>query len=1003
MKRILLFCLYISTVLILSAQQNQPTNFAGNEALFRQGKELFAARNFGGAFKQLEKLKHNIASNDSRLEEIEYLIAASAFETEHLECKELLDAFLKKHPYSKNIHRVKFLLGTISFIRNKHKEAIHEFQSNNPSALSADEQQDYDYRLAYSLLATDSLAAARAIFIELNHNSPKYGDAATYYMAWFNYKDQALDKAADGFESVRKNPEFSENANFYLTQIHFIRKNYEAVMQMGESLFPKMKNNLHKAELARILGESFNQKEETSKAIEYLTYYAENDKSPLPGAMYQLGTSWFIKQNWTNAIQYLKFATANNDELSQSAYYYLGCSYLKTNDKKNARLAFEIASTSDFNLKTKELSLYNYAMLIYETAYTGFNEAVTIFEQFLNTFPKSNYADKVSNSLTEVYMTSKNYAATLASIEKIRYPNSRIVGAKQRILFEIGTQELINGNSEKAKESFEKAIELGDREGDTFAESHYWRGEIAFREGKFNEATGYFQSYISNSAGANKEVLTLAHYNLGYSLFKQQQLLKSQNSFEKALSINCKKNPAMTADVLNRIGDCRYFLKDYSVAQNYYARAAQTSEVSADYSLYQQAQILSLQKQYNAEIKLLDKICSDFPNSDYQDDALFEKGHTYQNLEKHDLAIDAFKQLIDTFPKSSLVKSAAVQLGTLYLRQSNVEKSIEWYKFAISNYPESDESTVANEDLKRIYKDQNRIGEYVQYLKTLDGKVQFTVSEQDSLIYLGAEKSYMKGQKSVAERGFIDYLKEFPNGVFVVSANYYLAMINIEMKKEAAAAGYLNAILSRPDNKFTETALTYLADFDFSKGKYDSALEKLFLLEKRTESSKNRIDIWGKIALCYYDLQKWNETIEICSRIIDETKSSVEQKSEARYYRAKSSIQLQKTDNLASDLTQLSSETKTQKGAEAKFLLAEYYFNAENSKKSESEIFDYIEKGTPHQHWLARSFILLTDIYLKNGDTFQAKQYLISLKNNYKEKDEVIEKMIEDRLPKVQQ
>ncbi|MFZ4455655.1 MAG: tetratricopeptide repeat protein [Bacteroidales bacterium] len=1002
MLRKLLFSLFVLSSSILSAQQIQPSDFAGNDALFRQGKELFAAGNFGGCISQLDKLKQTIDANNPKSEEIDYMIAASAFETENIECKEILQSFLNKYPFSNKVDRVKFLLGTIAFIRNQHAEAIRQFRSTDQTTLSSDEQQDYIYRLAYSLMAVDSVNSAQPMFIELTHSSPKYSDAATYYTAWYNYKDEVFDKAADGFESIRRNPEFSENANFYLTQIQFIRKQYDGVIQSGEAIFPKLKNKQHKAELARILGESFNQKEETTKAIEFLTYYAENDNSPLPGAMYQLGTSWFIKQDYAKAIQYLKFATAKNDELGQSAYYYLGCSYLKVNDKKNARLAFEIASTADFNLKTKELSLYNYAMLIFETAYTGFNEAVTIFEQFLNSFPKSNYADKVSSSLTEVYMTSKDYQTTLASIEKIKYPNSRILGAKQRILFEIGTQELINGNNTKAKESLEHAIALGDREGETYAESHYWCGEIAFRKGRFDESTSYFQSYINNTAGNNKEMLTLAYYNLGYSFFKNQLLQKAQNAFEKALGVNCKKNPAMTADLLNRIGDCRYFLKDYNVAQNYYARAAQASDISADYSLFQQAQILSLQKQYNAEIKLLDKIGADFPNSDYQDDALFEKGHTYQNMEKRELAIEAFSQLIETFPKSSLAKASAVQLGVLYLGQSNVEKSIEWYKYAISNYPESDESTVANEDLKRIYKDQNRIGEYVQYIKTLDGKVQFTASEQDSLVYLGAEKSYMKGQKAVAERSFIDYLKEFPNGVFSPSANYYLAMINIDQKKDEVASGYLDAILARPENKYTETALSYSADIAFAKGKFDKALEQYGALEKKTESSKTRLQIWSKLALCNFQLQKFNESVDLCSRIIDEPKSSVEQKSDARYYRAKSTIQLQKTDNLASDLTLLSAETRTQIGAEAKFLLADYYFKTDNLKKAESEIFDYIEKGTPHQHWLARSFILLTDIYLKNGDNFQAKQYLISLKNNYKEKDEEIEKMIEERMPKVQ-
>jgi len=41
--------------------------------------------------------------------------------------------------------------------------------------------------------------------------------------------------------------------------------------------------------------------------------------------------------------------------------------------------------------------------------------------------------------------------------------------------------------------------------------------------------------------------------------------------------------------------------------------------------------------------------------------------------------------------------------------------------------------------------------------------------------------------------------------------------------------------------------------------------------------------------------------------------------------------------------------------------------------------------------------VLLADIYVKKGDDFQAKQYLLSLRKNYLNHDE-IENLIEERL-----
>ena len=64
-------------------------------------------------------------------------------------------------------------------------------------------------------------------------------------------------------------------------------------------------------------------------------------------------------------------------------------------------------------------------------------------------------------------------------------------------------------------------------------------------------------------------------------------------------------------------------------------------------------------------------------------------------------------------------------------------------------------------------------------------------------------------------------------------------------------------------------------------------------------------------------------------------------------------------------------------------------------------MFEYIEVSTPHAYWLARSFVLLSDVYMKLGRNLDAKQYLLSLQQNYQANDD-IEQMIESRLKKLE-
>jgi quinolinate synthetase A subunit len=66
----------------------------------------------------------------------------------------------------------------------------------------------------------------------------------------------------------------------------------------------------------------------------------------------------------------------------------------------------------------------------------------------------------------------------------------------------------------------------------------------------------------------------------------------------------------------------------------------------------------------------------------------------------------------------------------------------------------------------------------------------------------------------------------------------------------------------------------------------------------------------------------------------------------------------------------------------------------------EKEVLKFIEASTPHGYWLARGFILLADTYMKQGKSMEAKQYLLSLQNNY-DGDDDIAGMIAERLEKL--
>ena len=65
------------------------------------------------------------------------------------------------------------------------------------------------------------------------------------------------------------------------------------------------------------------------------------------------------------------------------------------------------------------------------------------------------------------------------------------------------------------------------------------------------------------------------------------------------------------------------------------------------------------------------------------------------------------------------------------------------------------------------------------------------------------------------------------------------------------------------------------------------------------------------------------------------------------------------------DLKILAKDTRNIYGAEAKYKVAQIYFDAGQTGQAEKEVLDYIEVSTPHTYWLARSFVLLSDVFCK--------------------------------------
>lgn len=980
--------------LVVSAQQTEP--LTDHRRLFDDGKELFLRHDYAAAQQTLmQYVKQNPQADTS--DDVAYMLTCTAYELNASDRLEQLEKFLDTYPDSRHRNRVQALLASAYFFQEKYLETIATFKGCDLELLSNEERDVCTLRMATAYQKIGNLQEASMWFSILKEVSEKYHADAVYNLAYIDYVQKRYDEALAGFREVESDEHYRKLSPYYIADIYLIKGNYEQARRIAGVYVEAYPDEPNAVQMKRIAGEAAYGMKDYMQAVQNLEVYCSEVKNPDRKALYELGMSYAQIGVYSKAAARLGEVTTTQDALAQNAYLHMGLAYLQLKERNQARMAFEQASATNYDAAVKEQALYNYALCIHETSYSPFAESVTVFERFLNEYPHSAYADKVNDYLVEVYMNTRSYMAALKSIAKISQPGERILEAKQKLLFRLGTQAFAQAAFENAIECFSQSLQLGRYNQQTKADAYYWRGESKYRLEQYAAAAADFRQYLEFAQDKRTEEYGLALYNLGYTAFKQKQYSSAQTWFARCVQSGVSLQATVMADAYNRLGDCNFYARSFETAQQMYAKAAATDTSLGDYSLFQEAFVKGLQRNYTGKIQTLNQMITAYPSSQYLDDALYEQGRAFVQLEDSENAVKRYKLLVERFPDSPLSRKAANEIGLLYYQNDQYAAAIEAYKTVITKYPGSDEARLAQRDLRSIYIDLNKVDDYMAFATSIPGGANFDVNERDSLTYVAAERVYMRGNISEAQSSFTRYLQSFPEGAFSVDAHYYLGLIGYNQKNWTEATAHLNKVIEYPNNKFSGEAMSMCAVMAYDAKDYGRALELYKRMIDRAVSQEERLSAETGALRSAYLLNDGKEVIAVASALLAESKLAPELSNEAHYYRAKAFLEAGETKEALQDLTVLAKDTRNVYGAEAKYLVAQLYFNAGETAKAEKEVLEYIEVSTPHTYWLARGFILLSDVYVHLDRKLEAKQYLLSLQQNYQAEDDIAQ-MIESRL-----
>lgn len=992
--RILSMCLFIAFSIMGYAQKS--ISDALPERLFSQGKEMFLDKNYVGAQNMLSEYK--LTGKDKNLiSEADYMIAVSDYFRGKENTIEVLHDYLEAYPETYHRNDIDFYIGSYFFGDKDWAKALFWFNQVDVNYLSYADQEDYTFRLAYANLQKGNLKVASQKFEILAKNSNKYFTTATYYIAYIDFQEGRYDKALNVFERLKNNLEYTEQSLFFITQGLFLKNDLSGAVNAADSYLQKYPNNKNSAEVYRILGNCYFRQNNIRGAITNYEKYLSLENKPFREDMFQLGTAYTQLGEYSKAIHALQFVASKDDQLGQAAYMMLGQDYLKIGDNANALMSFDAASRVQFDPSISEVALYNYAMLVHKTSLSVFDQSITVLQRFLKEYPNSKYVNEINNQLASTLLSTSNYQAALGVINGMRSPAKQILEAKQTILFQLGVQDFIDGNNNQAIKRFDEAIGLGNYDSKSKNEAYFWRAESYYRLGNYQMASKDYQTYISLS-NSSSENYSDAFYNLGYSFFNMKQYSEALNSFKQYSTVEKNRQKLTYSDALNRMGDCYLYNRNFTEAERVYSQAAQSNNQGAEYADFQKAFVLGLQRNYAGKISALDAMMRRYPNSQYVDDALYEKARALVMLGREQDATQVLNTLLKNQPNSNIAPKAGVLLGQSYYNINKTTEAIGAYKNVVNSYRNTEEGRMAIQDLEGIYRDINDIPSYANYVNSLGVGVVITASRQDSLTYLSAENVYMKGQSNDAVKAMVNYLQSYPKGQFAGDAHFYIGEIAYNKKDYNTALAEFNHTINSVNPKNLNKALSYVGAIQLDADNFQSAYDAYKKLERVAISTEDKAVAQSGILKTANKLGNSQEVVTVATELLGNGKTSPELKNEALLYRAKAYLDSNESSKAITDLQKVSADTRNVYGAEAQYLLANTYYNAKSFDKAEAQVMSFMKQNTPHSYWMARAIIVLSDTYVAKGDKFQAKQYLESVKDNYTGGDLDVINMINGRL-----
>ncbi len=765
-------------------------------------------------------------------------------------------------------------------------------------------------------------------------------------------ENKALDEAEASFRELQKSgPRYATDCTYYLSYLLYQRNELDKSLQGFLSL---EKDSRYGRWAACYAGDIYLKKKQYSEALQTAnrglsSSTAEND-TWLQELKRIKGEASFHLNDYPEAIASLQSYVRTAANPSREAMYALGVSYLKSD-------LYSVAAEQLRKVLKQDDALAQNAWLQLGHALLKMNER----EQAKNAFAK---AAAMQHNAAVREEASYNYA--LAVYEDPQSDFTQRVNAFERFLADypqsaykskatvyISEIYLSGKNYEAALRSIEKIPSPDNQILQTKQKILFQLGTEALKKNDYSAATQYLTRSLELSS-QDAQTAADAYYWRGEAYYRSGKTPLAEKDFRQYLSITRQKEKDTYALAHYNLGYIAFNNKDYSRATTLFTQYLDlqgdgNTKLKADAynrlgDCYYHARNFTEAQSYYDKASAADLSAADY--------ALYQNAFMAGLQKDYPLKISLLDRMMNSYPQSSYIPSALYEKGRAYIMQDKNNEAIQVYNQLATRYPHTEPARKGALEIGLLHYQADRYAEAINAYKHVIEKYPDTEEARQAMndlkaVYIGTGR-VNEFVAYAAQTGNNQLITPFEQDSLLYESAEQLYLKGDRTRSLKAMEEY---VAQFPQGKFTWDARYYLTELYLRAGQQEKALEQ-------------------------YEM--------VAPHIKDKEKEELLRMSilDAAFAHKKVTL-----------IYQIAQDNTRESGAKAHYLQCELMYAAGEYSQTEQKISTFIDRGSDYGYWMARHFILLCDTFMKLDRRTDAKQYLESLKQNYKGNDDIQERI----------